>query len=183
MPRRRVSPSKGDRSPKRRSPDQYWRHFPSPRPSKRGRGRTSTRGRACAELAPAHGNLGLLFTEQGRHEEALFCHERAVALNPRACESHLHLGVALAAAGHLARAETALRAALERDPGCAEALGQLGLVKARQGDQEGALRLHFAAAALRPDDPEVCNNLGNALRAWARQGGGRLLRACRASGA
>jgi tetratricopeptide (TPR) repeat protein len=67
--------------------------------------------------------------------------------------------------GNLERASALYNAALAEDPNQADALYLLGLVAIQKGDPRQAVLLIGRAAALRPGDPVIHGNLGEAYRA------------------
>ena len=70
--------------------------------------------------------------------------------------------------GRLADAERDYRAALDADPVHADALHLLGVLRHQQGRNAEAVDLVGRAVALRPDDPALQLNLGNALKALGK---------------
>jgi 4-amino-4-deoxy-L-arabinose transferase-like glycosyltransferase len=82
--------------------------------------------------------------------------------HPRATADY-NLGVTLEAAGELAPAEAAYRAAVADNPAFTEARVNLGAMLARAGDLAGAVRQETAALAVKPDDPTAHTDLANAL--------------------
>lgn len=62
-----------------------------------------------------HHLLGLCRSLLGQHERALEEFDRALALNPRYIEAHIHRGIALSELGRVADAETAFRQAASHD--------------------------------------------------------------------
>lgn len=70
--------------------------------------------------------------------------------------------------GRLADAERDYRAALDADPVHADALHLLGVLRHQQGRNAEAVDLVGRAVALRPEDPALHLNLGNALKALGK---------------
>ena len=54
-------------------------------------------------MAAAHNNLGNVFREQGRLDEAIACHQRALELRPNLAVAHNSLGMAYRARGSWTR--------------------------------------------------------------------------------
>jgi tetratricopeptide (TPR) repeat protein len=73
------------------------------------------------------------------------------------------LGVASFLGDELAVAEVRFRAALDRDPGYADAANNLGVVRLRQGETAAAVELFRRAVELFPRHPSYHFNLGLAL--------------------
>lgn len=73
--------------------------------------------------------------------------------------------------GRLADAERDYRAALDADPAHADAWHLLGVLRHQQGDHAAAAELVGRAVQLRPEDPGLQLNLGNALKALGQLDG------------
>jgi protein O-GlcNAc transferase len=71
-------------------------------------------------------------------------------------------------AGHLAEAEKAYRAILQRAPQHADSLNLLGVIALQTGNVESAFELVRRAVALRPDAAACRNNLGQVLERLGR---------------
>lgn len=101
---------------------------------------------------------------QNRVDEAYELGTRAVAHAPGDAEAHNALGVALARQGRFAEAIAQYQQALalaSRFPD--EALNNWGIVRAQQGDLDGAIERYRAAVAANPDNADAQVNWGNAL--------------------
>jgi tetratricopeptide (TPR) repeat protein len=94
---------------------------------------------------------------QGARLKAL---EARTVENPESAKAHLDLGSALAKAGRSARAEKALRRAIELDPGLFEARVNLGGVYFSRWDFPQSVEVLREAVALEPDAVEGHYNLG-----------------------
>lgn len=66
--------------------------------------------------------------------------------------------------GNLDRAEAAYRQLLAADANHAQALGMLGMLRLQRGDAEQGMSLLRASLQVKPDQPDVLNNLGLALQ-------------------
>jgi tetratricopeptide (TPR) repeat protein len=66
-------------------------------------------------FADVHHLLGLCRSLLGQHERAIAEFDRALALNPRYIEAHIHRGIALTEVGRLTEAEAAFRNAARHD--------------------------------------------------------------------
>ncbi len=67
--------------------------------------------------AEAHYHLGLVLSDEGRHQEAIACYRRATALKPELVLAQYNLGLALKAEGNTTEATACLREVLRLDPG------------------------------------------------------------------
>ena len=110
--------------------------------------------------AGAHGNLGIVLQEQGRHADAESAFEKAAALEPANPEAHFNLANALLALGQEEAAKASLHKALELRPDYAEAHGNLGNLFLGQGEHEPAMAAFRRAVPLKPDLAEAHANLG-----------------------
>ncbi len=98
-------------------------------------------GRAFADV---HHLLGLCRSLLGQHERALEEFDRALALNPRYIEAHIHRGIALSELGRADEAETAFRHAAAHDR--PTAVGFSRHVAAQLANQHAALGEAYAEA-------------------------------------
>ena len=63
--------------------------------------------------AAAHNNLGVLFSDMGRLEEAEKCYRQAISIEPNDAAAHINLGVLLSDIGRLEEAEKCYRQAID----------------------------------------------------------------------
>lgn len=94
---------------------------------------------ACLEACI---NLGTLFYQQGRLEDAAECYRQGVAVDPGSALAHFNLGSVLDELGELASARDSLHSALRLDPNYADAHYNLALVYEKLGTPTQA-RLHW----------------------------------------
>ena len=117
-----------------------------------------------------HSNLGNLFRNQGRADDAAACYRRAVDLRPDYAEALNNRGKMLS---HLRRPAEALAVydrALALKPDYAEAFNNRGNALGALHRLAEALASFDKALALEPNYSEALNNRGNALRALHRPG-------------
>jgi Flp pilus assembly protein TadD len=104
-------------------------------------------------------DLGFLYTQTKRPDDAIAAYGNSVALNPDVFESNLNLGIVLARQGKSEEAAKYLKAATQLKPtahpdeGLARAWQSLGLVEQSQ-DPKQALAAFAEAAKLNPKDRE-----------------------------
>ena len=110
--------------------------------------------------AEAHGNLGAVLQEQGRHGDAHSAFNEAVALQPENPEAYFNLANVLSVLGEEQEAIAVFQQALEIRPDYAEVHGSLGALFIGQGAHEQALAALKRAVALKPDLAEAHTNLG-----------------------
>jgi serine/threonine-protein kinase len=115
------------------------------------RGAVASLGRAL-ELAPGNGKAlrlaGMLARFQGRFEDAIALHHRALEQDPLSTLDHGHLGLTLYAADREVEAEAAYRRALELAPRRSTARSHLSLALLAQGRADEAL----TESAREPDE-------------------------------
>jgi arylsulfatase A-like enzyme/predicted Zn-dependent protease len=92
--------------------------------------------------------------------EARTLFERALAADPTSAPARLGLGLLAVADGRTAEARRLLEAALADLPGSFEGWNAIGMVYARQGDNQAAIDAWTRARTLRPDADQVLFNLG-----------------------
>jgi len=128
--------------------------------------------RTRPESSRAHRLLGGALMEQGRAEEAVVEFTRAVEIlrdspAPRTVLSRprLELAVAYDRLGRLRESEETVRAVLRDDPGSADALWRLGVVRWKLGNVRDAVDLWRRAIAADPRHAPAMSDLGIAYLA------------------
>jgi tetratricopeptide (TPR) repeat protein len=111
----------------------------------------------------AQNNLGTLFADKGRFNEAIENYRKAIQINPNSAVPLYSLGVALAAKGRLDEAIENYRKAIQINPDYCDALNNLGIALADKGRFDEAIENYYKAIQLNPNNPKVLNNLGVAL--------------------
>jgi Flp pilus assembly protein TadD len=104
---------------------------------------------------------GEVLVALGRFDEGIEHYRRSLRVRPDSPQTHNLLGVALLAAGKPSEAAAELERAIALDDGYVEAYSNLGIARLREADPRAVAALS-RAAALRPDDPAVLQNLGAA---------------------
>jgi tetratricopeptide (TPR) repeat protein len=113
--------------------------------------------------ASVHSTIGILFSQQGRLDDAADQFRRALALDPSHAEACNNLGNILLQQGKLEEAVECYRKALQMRPKYADAQNNLGLVLLQKGRLDEAIGHFHAALDLRPSYADAENNLGYAL--------------------
>jgi len=112
-----------------------------------------------------HSNLGSYLYNQGRIEEAMEHHQKAIQINPNSYEALSNLGVALAAKGRFDEAIENYRQAIQINPNNPITLNNLGIALAAKGRLDEAIENYRKAIQINPIFSEALNNLGVALAA------------------
>ncbi|MEO8426570.1 MAG: tetratricopeptide repeat protein [Verrucomicrobiota bacterium] len=111
------------------------------------------------ESPAAHNDLAMILYAKGNVDEAIAHLETAVRVDPHLTTAHENLGTALMGKGDLVRASEHFRAALAITQDSAISRLKLGTIQIAQGNtREGLVSLR-EALRLRPDWPELLNDL------------------------
>jgi protein O-mannosyl-transferase len=111
----------------------------------------------------AHNNLGVSLAEQGKLDEAIIYHRRAVELNPGCAEAWLNFGVTLRQQKKLDEAIGLYQKALEIRPEYAAAHYNFGLALQQSGQIKEAITHYKKAIELWPNGAGAYANLGAAF--------------------
>ncbi|MEM7347021.1 MAG: tetratricopeptide repeat protein [Chloroflexota bacterium] len=121
--------------------------------------------RQLLTLAPNHAEvhhlLGLVYSQQARHDLAIGSLQQAIALAPGNPNYHNNLGEAQRRAGQLLAAAQSYQAALQLAPQMAPAHYNLANILKQQGDLERAIDHYQQALSLQPTYVKAHYNLGN----------------------
>ena len=113
--------------------------------------------------AQVHANLGVVFHQQGRNDEAIGQLQEAIRLQPDFALAHANLGVVFHQQGRNDEAIRQYREALRLKPDFADAHNNLGVALGKKGQIDEAIRQYQEAIRLKPDYADAHNNLGTAL--------------------
>ena len=111
----------------------------------------------------AENNLAIAFASQGKTDEAIVHHRRALQIKPDWADAHFNLGNTLLAAGRTDEAILEFRKTLEIFPRYAQALNNLGAALMEKGEVKEAGRCFMETIRIRPDHVRAYMNLGTAL--------------------
>jgi tetratricopeptide (TPR) repeat protein len=121
-----------------------------------------------ATLACLYQTWGVLEQRQGRHDEAIWCFERAVALNPNHARTLHAWGVLEEHRGRIAEARALFERAIQvsnRSPDTAPAAyNLLGKLEWRQGRLDQARAFFLAGLEIAPGDPHLCHAIASLER-------------------
>lgn len=120
--------------------------------------------RAASDHARSHYELGILYLQTGRVEDALIPMRRAAELSPDRSPYQLGLGIALEKNKRLDQAEESYRRAIELEPRLAENHYNLAHLYQEQGRLKDAEAAYRRAVELKSDYVDAHNNLGTVLQ-------------------
>jgi protein O-GlcNAc transferase len=123
---------------------------------------------AAPDHADAHQLLGLVYSQQGDAERAVYHLQRAITLDGRNHTYHNNLGELYRRQNQLPAAEQSFRQALALNPAFAEGHYNLANVYKQQGRLDEAIAHYREAVRHKPDYAGAWYNLGNALAAIGR---------------
>jgi predicted O-linked N-acetylglucosamine transferase (SPINDLY family) len=115
-------------------------------------------------IAPYHLNLGRVYHESQRLDEAIACYRRALQLQPDFAEVHFNLGNALAGQGQVAEAAACYRRTVQLKPDFADAHNNLGHAFLAQNNLDDAADCFCRALQLKPNFADAHYNLGHLLK-------------------
>jgi tetratricopeptide (TPR) repeat protein len=111
----------------------------------------------------AHNNMGLLFFQQGRMDEATDEFEQALASDPKASSSAVCIAFIDIHRGQLDQALAQCERALAINPENDDAYCGLGIILCQRGQFEAGIEQFHKALAIDPNDASSRTNLGLAL--------------------
>jgi predicted TPR repeat methyltransferase len=124
--------------------------------------------RVSPEYADAHNNLGNIYREQDRLNEAEACYRRVIELIPKSAAAYNNLGTVLRAKGLLPDAEAAYQKAIDIAPNFPNPHENMGNLLSQQGKVTEAVAHYSQAIVLNPDHPGSKKMLGIALSSLGR---------------
>lgn len=108
-----------------------------------------------------YNNLGVALGHIERSEEAIYCFQQAIELNPQYHAAHANLGRSLMEKGRLDEAIDWFQRAIDLNPKAAITRNNLGLIWEKKGKLDKAIACYREAMALAPNEPFGFNNLGH----------------------
>ncbi len=116
----------------------------------------------------AYNNLGVVFGEQGRLEEAIALYLKALRIKPDYVDAHYSLGVVLEKQGRIEEAMDHYLQALRIKPNYLRAHYNIGLSLSKQGRLEEAIDYYLQALRINPEYVDAHYNLANVLSKQGR---------------
>jgi tetratricopeptide (TPR) repeat protein len=113
--------------------------------------------------ARGHNNLGSIFLNHGRTQDAMDEFAEAIRVSPTYAYAHYNLGAALITLGNLDQAKLHLIEALRLNPQDHRAHFNLGAILGVQGQTDGAIQEFARTLQIKPDFVEAYQQLGVAL--------------------
>ena len=107
----------------------------------------------------AHNNLGAVFFQQKRMDEAIMHFQQSLEIKPDYAEAHYNLGTVLLQQGRIDEAIAHFQKAVEIKPDHASAHKNLGIAFFQQGRMDEAIAHFKKSLEIRPDQVEIQNNL------------------------
>ena len=108
-------------------------------------------------------NLGIVYHDQGRDDEAIACQREVLRQRPAFAGAHNALGVALEAQGQFVEAKQCFLEVLRLEPDSVEGYNNLGTVLNQIGEAREAVSCFEQALRLDADSVKALNGLGAAL--------------------
>jgi tetratricopeptide (TPR) repeat protein len=108
----------------------------------------------------AHGNLGIVYADTGRLDDAISEYKKAITIEPRYAEAYSNLGIAYADKGRLDDAISEYKKAITIEPRYAKAYNNLGIAYANKGELDGAISAFKKALIIEPNKANAHYNLG-----------------------
>jgi Flp pilus assembly protein TadD len=105
-------------------------------------------------------NLGVVYEESGKPQEAVTCYQEALRIRPDFAEAWINLGVSYNALGQYQQAIGYFQEVLRIRPDFAEAWYNLGVSYGKLGQYQQAIPVYQEALRIKPDYVEAWNNLG-----------------------
>jgi tetratricopeptide (TPR) repeat protein len=115
---------------------------------------------ACtSDNAVAHNNLGTVFFQQKRMDEAIAHFQQSLEIKPDYAEAHYNLATVLLQQGRTDEAIAHFQKAVEIKPDHASAHKNLGIAFFQQGRMDEAIAHFQQSLEIKPDQVEIQNNL------------------------
>ncbi|HYW68109.1 MAG TPA: tetratricopeptide repeat protein, partial [bacterium] len=111
-------------------------------------------------FAQPHFRLGIIYSERGEIDDAIYEYEQAIRLDPDYSKSYLNLGAAFSEAGRNEEAKQAFRSAIRLDPGYASARINLAMLLERSEEYERALSQVDTVLSMEPHNPTALKERG-----------------------
>jgi len=115
-------------------------------------------------------NLGSIYQELGKDEEAMHYYEQAQKYQPSFAPTHIRKGQIFLKKGHYDKAEAEFQKALQVQKQSPAALTNLGHLYLRTNQNEKAMAYLQQALGTSPKDPDIMRRLGLAYRLMDRSG-------------
>jgi protein O-mannosyl-transferase len=110
-------------------------------------------------------NLGALYSDAGRNDEAIALYKKAASINPLIAATHYNLGLVYYETGKKEEAIASFHKALELDPKYAAAYNSLGQAYSDKGEKEEAIAYFKKAIEADPGFVNAMINMGVAYAA------------------
>ncbi|MBF0459180.1 MAG: tetratricopeptide repeat protein [Nitrospirae bacterium] len=108
----------------------------------------------------AYYNLGIVYAEMGRYDDAIKCYENALRISPADCDALHNLGTALMNRGSLDEASACFMRVIELNPRYVKSYVAYGNVLLKQNRLAGAMEKYKKAIEITPELPGAINGVG-----------------------
>jgi Tfp pilus assembly protein PilF len=124
-------------------------------------------GRSGSDVveASAYYNLGIIYEQTGRVNEALLAYSTAIKINPRMEKAYNNMGLLYQRMGDVGKAQESFKKAIELNGGFYQAYNNLATLYVQRGDNKGAVGLWQKALLIKPDYEIARKNLALAREA------------------
>jgi len=112
------------------------------------------------DSARLYTNLGVAYSDKGRHKEAMDAFKRAQKIEPKLLEIHYNMGTVYAATKRYSEAIDHFEKEIELNPGYFKAYGNLGAVYSDTGRHNKAIEMYKKALEIKSGRVEVLCNIG-----------------------
>ncbi|HIE44496.1 MAG TPA: tetratricopeptide repeat protein [Candidatus Omnitrophica bacterium] len=106
-----------------------------------------------------HNNMGNIYSDIGKYEEAIASYKKAIKFNPDYAEAYYNLGNTYRKIGETEKAMVSFEKAIEANPAHAKAFNNLGLLYISLDKREEAITLFKKAIDIDPEFAGAHNNL------------------------
>lgn len=119
----------------------------------------------------AYYNLGIVYAEMGRYDDAIKCYENALRISPADCDALHNLGTALMNKGSLDEASACFMRVIELNPRYVKSYVAYGNVLLKQNRLAEAMEKYKKAIGIAPELPGAINGVGVVMALTGDPGG------------
>ena len=116
-----------------------------------------------ADFTDAYYNLGTIFQDKKRNDEAISCYQKALEINPIDTDAYYNLGRVFQEKGQLDEAMTCYQKALQINPNLADAYNNIGNILLEKRQLDEAMICYQKALQIDPAFYKAYHNMGSIL--------------------